>query len=160
MALTAVAARLPEKLPSLGTVPETELKHPGASSVLCDPDPTPLPLPSVTTDCSRVRPITNLEQSDLLPTNLKLERRQTPCLRSAGSKPPSTLSPQSWLVPALSLAFQQLLGSHELSQGPSHKILFVNVRWFAGLITKRILKSTMTVTTSLSLSNSLSLLRV
>ena len=152
MALTAVAARLPEKLPSLGTVPETELKHPGASSVLCDPDPTPLPLPSVTTDCSRVRPITNLEQSDLLPTNLKLERRQTPCLRSAGSKPPSTLSPQSWLVPALSLAFQQLLGSHEL--------LFVNVRWFAGLITKRILKSTMTVTTSLSLSNSLSLLRV
>ena len=110
--------------------------------------PTP---PSGTTDCSRVRPITNLQQSDLLPTNLKLEWRQTPCPRSAGPKPLSTLSPQSWLVPALSLAFQQLLGSYELSQGPSHKILFVNVRWFAGLITKRILKSTMTVTTSLSL---------
>ena len=112
---------------------------------------TPSTPPSVTTDCSRVRPITSLEQSDLLPTDLKLEWRQTPCLRCAGPKPPSILSPQSWLVPALSLAFQQLLGSHELSQGPSHKILFLNVRWFLGLVTKRILKSTMTVTTSLSL---------
>ena len=120
---------------------------PALSYVTLTP-PTP---PSVTTDCSRVRPITSLEQSDLLPSDLKLEWRQTPCLRSAGPKPPSILSPQSWLVPALSLAFQQLLGSHELSQGPSHKILFLNVRWFLGLVTKRILKSTMTVTTSLSL---------